>query len=83
MTETGLQDSKPFARFVCYSASSKDSSSSTKATSSLPKVFSGKPYSIGHYVTCDKFSKAHENYLAAISKVVEPRYFHEAVQDPK
>jgi len=25
----------------------------------------------------------HRNYLAAIFKVVEPRFFHDAVQDPK
>jgi len=51
--------------------------------SSLPKVSSGKPYPIAYYVTCDKFSTTHRNYLAAISKIIEPRFFHEAVQDPK
>ena len=46
-------------------------------------MFSGKPYPIINYVTCDNFSNAHINYLAAITKVVEPRYFHEAVKDVK
>ena len=46
-------------------------------------MFSGKLYPIINYVTCDKFSNAHRNYLTAITKVVEPRYFHEAVKDVK
>jgi len=46
-------------------------------------VFSDKPYPIINYVTCDSFSNAHRNYLATITKVVEPRYFHEAVKDVK
>jgi len=32
-------------------------------------------------VTYANFSNAHKNYLAAITKIVEPRYFHEAVKD--
>ena len=29
------------------------------------------------------FSNAHRNYLVAITKIVEPRYFHEAVKKEK
>jgi len=64
--------------YVCYSATSYNPSS----TCSFQKVSSGKPYPITHYVTCDNFSPAHKTYLAAISKIVEPKYFHQAVTDP-
>ena len=47
------------------------------------KVSSGKSYPIANYVTCKRFSEAHKNYLAAITKIIEPRYFHEAVRNPK
>ena len=44
-------------------------------------ISSGKPYSIVDYVTCDRFSNAHKEYLATIMRVGEPRYFHEAIKD--
>jgi len=42
----------------------------------------GKPYPLSHYVTCDNSSNAHKSYFAAITKIVEPRYFHQAITDP-
>jgi len=30
-----------------------------------------------------EFFNVRRHYLAAISKVLEPRFFHEAIQDPK
>jgi len=68
--------------YVCYSACPKDSSLLSKASHSTPKVSSGKLYPIVNYVTCNKFSSVHRCYLAAITKVVEPKFFHEAVKDP-
>ena len=53
------------------------------APSALHKVFSDQPYPIAHFVTCEKFSNAHKCYLAAITKIVEPRFYHEAVKDPQ
>ena len=67
--------------YLCYSVSVKDPFSSTNASFLLQKVSSGKLYPIAHYVTCDKLSNTHN--LAAITKIVEPRCFHEAVKDPQ
>jgi len=41
----------------------------------LQNVSSGKAYPVANYITYAKFSTAHKNYLAAITKIVEPRYF--------
>ena len=46
-----------------------------------PPISSSKLYPIGNYVTCHKFSISHRAYLAAIAKIVELRFFHEAVKD--
>ena len=64
--------------YLCYSAKSKDPSS---MTSPNQKASPGKLYHIVNYINCENFSNAHRNYLAAITKVVEPRYFHEAVRN--
>jgi len=48
----------------------------------LQAVFLEKPYPLAHCVTCNNFSKDHKSYLTAIIKVVEPKYFHQAVIDP-
>ena len=66
--------------YVCYSVQSKNPSSSAQPPQ---MVSSGNPYPIVDYITCDRFSNAQKEYIAAISKVVEPRYFHEAVKDPR
>jgi len=84
--EHGKRNCKPPGHLqdcVCHSSCPRDPSSSRKDSSSLPKVSLGKPYPIAHYVTCDKFSNVHRHYLAATSKVVEPRFFYEAVQEQK
>jgi len=36
-----------------------------------------------NYVTFTKFFPSHQHFLAAITKVVKPRFYHEAVQDAK
>ena len=38
---------------------------------------------MANYITCAKFFTAHKNYLTAITKIVESRYFHEAVKEVK
>lgn len=40
-------------------------------------------YPLAHYVTCDKFSTAHRNFLAYVSAVSEPNQFADAIFDPK
>ncbi|KAJ3690345.1 hypothetical protein LUZ61_019509 [Rhynchospora tenuis] len=41
---------------------------------------SGTPYSISHYVNCDKFSLNHRKFLSAVTKEREPNHFGEAVK---
>ena len=65
--------------YLCYAARSKDPPSSNP----LQKVSSEKPYPVANYITCATFSAAHKNFLAAITNIVEPRYFHEALKDVK
>jgi len=48
-----------------------------------PKGVSGKPYPLANYIMCSNFSYAHRYYQVVITKVVEPRFFHEAVKDSK
>ena len=73
-TPTHLQD------YICYTAQSKTPLSNA---SPIQNVSSGKLYPIANYVTCDNFFDAHKCYLTAITKVVEPMFYHEAVKDPK
>ena len=49
----------------------------------LQKVSSSKPYPVTNYVAYINFSIAHGNYLAAVTKIVKPSYFYEAVRDIK
>jgi len=37
-------------------------------------------YAIANYVTYANFSVSHQNFLAAITKVTEPKYYHETVK---
>ena len=55
----------------------------SSTTHPFNKVSSSKSYPIANYVTCEWFSEAYKSYLATITKIIEPRYFHEAVKDPK
>ena len=48
-----------------------------------PNLSSRKPYPTVRCVACDKFSDVHRCYLATIDKILEHRFFHEAVKDPK
>jgi len=57
-----------------------ESTTSTVIHSS-PKVSSSKPYPAANCITCNKFSLANMCYMAVITKIVEPRFFHEAVKD--
>ena len=41
------------------------------------------PYPLQNYVTCVNFSPAHQRFLAAIMKVPEPRFYHEAMKDSR
>jgi len=52
-------------------------------TTRLQKESSGTPYPIANYVVCANFSVSHQNFLAAITKVTEPKYYHEAIKDQR
>jgi len=58
-------------------------SSPPSTASPIQKVSLGKSYPIANYVTCDNFSNTRKCYLATITKVVEPRFYHEVVKHPK
>jgi len=40
-------------------------------------------YPLKNYVTYKKFSSSHQQFLAAITKVVKPRFYHEVVQNER
>ena len=48
----------------------------------IQKVSWGNPYPKANYVTSNNFSYAYRACLTSITKVMEPRYFHEVVKDP-
>lgn len=60
----------------------KLSSSSSFSCSSKPSVSSDSPYPITNFVSRERFSVRHINFLAAITAVHEPSSFREAVKDP-
>jgi len=41
------------------------------------------PYPIANYITSSNFFVTYKNFLAAITKVTEPRHYHETVKDPQ
>jgi len=64
--------------YVCYSSRSIDPSTQHSSSTSSSSI----RYPIANFVTCANFSNAHRGYLAAIGKIIEPRYYHEAARDP-
>ena len=63
--------------YICYNTQSKD----PPATTSCHHGSSGTLYPIVNFVTCSNFSPAHQTFLGAITKIVEPRFYHEAAKD--
>ena len=51
-------------------------------TNSFQHSSSHTPHPIVNFVTCSNFSPTHQILLAAITKIVEPKFYHEATQDP-
>ena len=53
-------------------------------TASLALMYaSSTPYLIAHYVSCDKFSLQHQNFLIVIITDREPTSFSEAVKEER
>jgi len=65
--------------YFCYNTQVRD----PLLAFSPSKGSSGNPYPLVNYITCNNFSNRHRAFLAAITKIVEPRYYHEAVRDPR
>jgi len=64
---------------VCNSAQTEKPISSAHP---LQKGTSGTCYPIAHFVNYANFSRSHQNFLASLTKVVEPKFYHEPVQNP-
>jgi len=64
--------------FACYSARFEEPIS---IAAPLQKGSSDTHYPIIHYVTCANFSPSHQKFTVAITKSIEPRFYHEAVTD--
>ena len=62
--------------YICYTTKDPSPTALTRQ-----KVSSGKPYSIANYVTCDKFSDTYKCYFSTITKIMERKFYHEAVRD--
>ena len=82
--DTGLQSTqrprkKPrhLDSYICYSAQPNDPIS---ADTPIQPETSGTRFPLAHYVTCSKSSSSHQTFLAALTKVVEPTFYHEAVR---
>ena len=67
-----------FDNFICDNI---QTTSSISFVSPQQKGSSDMRYPLKNYVTSTRFSAAHEQCLAVITKVAELRYFHEAVKD--
>jgi len=76
-----IRPSKCPARFndyLCYSTHPSDSSI---ATSPQQKSL-GTRYPIANYVSFARFTECHTNFLAALTKIVEPKHFQESAKEP-
>lgn len=68
--------------YVTDAISSSCPSSSLVSLSPSPQQSSGTIYPISNYVSCDRFSPKHQQFLMALQTSVVPKTFQEAMQDP-
>ena len=66
--------------YVCYGACVQDP---PPRDTPLPPDSSGTPYPLVSYITCNSFSNSHKAFLAAITKIIEPKYYHEVAKDDR
>jgi len=69
-----------FDNYMCHNVRYKDPIS---ILSPLPKGSSAMRCPLNNFVTCSRFSATHQKFLAALPKVTELKFYHEAVKDPK
>ena len=61
--------------YKCSNVQSQPSQSSSTKTSTI--------YSISNYLSSQKLCSPYSKFISNISSIVEPRYFFEAIKDPK
>jgi len=87
LRRTGRPTVKPakYHDYLCYNARSPDPILHDSSSSAAPysKGSSGTRYPLAHFVTSTKFSPSYQQFLAALTRVVEPTSFHAAVRDPQ
>ena len=71
-----------FDEYLCYSARPSDPNIDSSIATSPQKKSSGTRYPIANYVSFERFTESHTNFLAALTKIVEPKHFQEAAKDP-
>ena len=69
-----------FGNYFCYNASAINPISTPPP---CQKDSSSTHYTLKNYVTFTKFSPTYQQFLSTITKVVEPRFYHEVVKDEK
>ncbi|XP_077234197.1 uncharacterized protein LOC143876374 [Tasmannia lanceolata] len=73
---------KPSIWLHDYHCSISTSSSSSPSFIPSPVPTKGTRFQLSHFISYDRFSSAHRAFIAAISPILEPTSFAEAVQDP-
>jgi len=66
--------------YICYNTRCKEPLS---LAARLQNESSSTSYPIANYVVCTNFSVTHKQFLTAVTKVIESRYYHEAAKDPR
>ena len=68
--------------YVVDAISAPSSSLSLVSQTPSPEQSSGTIYPIANYVSCDRFSPTHQQFLMAFATSVLPNSFKEAMQNP-
>jgi len=71
-----------FDDYLCYSARPSDAIIDSSIATSPQQKSSGTRYTIANYVSFERFTESHNNFLAALTKTVKPKHFQEAAKDP-
>jgi len=71
-----------FNDYLCYSTQPNDSTDNSSIATPSQSKSSGMCYTIANYVSYEKFTATHQHFVAAITKIMEPKHFQEAIKDP-
>ena len=64
-----------FDDYLCYSARPNDLIIDSSVATPPQHRFSGTRYPIVNYVSFEKFTSSHNNFLAALKEIMEPKHF--------